>query len=94
MLEPRKFYWLKATEPESGRPYLIFGGLTEEEARAKGLEEMGGLDFEIVPLPTRNLSAASAMIRGQRLQETHSLRRAGQRIGHSRSLKRKFIGGW
>lgn len=85
----RKYYWIRATEPGTGKPYLIFGGVTEEQARQKGLEELGGLDFQIVPLPTRNLSAASAFVRGKRLEETHSLRRASQRIGHNRSLRRR-----
>lgn len=84
----RKYYWLLAEHPDTGRPFLIAGGNTEEEARIKGLEELGGLDFEIKPLPTTNLASASAMIRGKRLEETHSLRSASERIGHERTVRR------
>lgn len=83
----RHHYWL-VTRDENGKPYLIYGGPTEEEARSKGLEVLGGMDFDIKRLPTRNLQAASSMIRGTRLEQTHSLKQASERIGHSRSLRR------
>lgn len=75
-------------DPDSGKPFLIAGGNTEEEARQKGLDMLSGIDFEIRPLPTRNLSTASAMIRGKRLEDTHSLKQASERLGHERSLRR------
>lgn len=84
----RTYYWLLARDIDSNKPYLVFGGNTEEEARQKGLEMLGGVDFEIKPLPTKNLAMASSMLKGNRLQETKSLREAGKRIGHNRSLKR------
>lgn len=84
----RLYYWLVIRDPDSGRPILIAGGNTEDEARQKGLEMLANLDFEIKGLRTRNLQRASAMIRGVRLEETHSLRSARQRIGHDRSLDR------
>lgn len=84
----RKYYWLLTSDPDSGKPYLIFGGSTEAEAREKGLDVLGGINFEIRDLPTRNLSAASAMVRGKRLEDTHSLHRASERLGHTRSVKR------
>lgn len=84
----RYYYWLLATEPETGKPYLVYGGLTEQEARQKGLEILGGIDFNIKALPTRDKNAASSFIRGKRLEDTHSLKQASVRIGHDRSLKR------
>ena len=85
----RNYYWLTATEPDTGKPYLIYGGVTEEEARQKGLEVLGGLDFDIRSLPTKNLASASEMIHGRRLDETHNLREASRRIGHDRTLRRR-----
>ncbi len=87
MATRRYYYWLAAKD-ETGKPYLIFGGNDEEEARRKGLEILGGLDFEIKRYPTRDLSTASAFYRGVRLDETHSLRESSKRIGHNRSLSR------
>ena len=84
----RKYYWLMCKDPDTGKPFLIAGGNTEEEARQKGLDMLGGIDFEIRALPTRNLSTASAMIRGKRLEDTHSLKKASERLGHERSLRR------
>ncbi len=84
----KNYYWLICADPDSGKPFLIAGGDTEEEARQKGLEMLGGIDFEIRKLPTRNLAQASSMIKGGRLEDTHSLKRASQRLGHDKSLKR------
>lgn len=82
----RYYYWIVAQE--GGTPYLIFGGNDEEGARRKGLEILGGLDFEIKRFPTRNLAQASSFYRGKRLDDTHSLRDSSKRIGHDRSLAR------
>jgi len=84
----RWYYWLRATEPDSGRPYLIYGGLTEDEARQKGLEMLGGIDFKIDKLRTRNLALASSQVKGGKLERTHSLKKASERLGHTKSLKR------
>ena len=84
----RKYYWLITRDPETGKPFLIAGGNTEQECREKGLEMLGGLDFEIRGLYTRNLARASSMVRGERLEDTHSLKTASERIGHERSLNR------
>lgn len=87
MTEHRQYYWLTAHD-EEGKPYLIYGGLNEDEAREKGLEMLGGIDFEIRRLPTRDLSTASSMLKGNRLATTHSLREATKRVGHNKSLRR------
>ncbi len=93
----RFYYWISARD-ETGKSYLIFGSdKTEDEARQKGLDMLGSVDFEIKRLPTRNLASASSMIRGKRLKETHSLRQAGKRIGHTKSierLRRRVSGNW
>lgn len=87
-MRERTFYWLLCKDPEDGNPFLIKGGNTEQEARQKGLEMLGGLDFEVRGLRTTNLGTASAMIRGTRLEDTHDLHRSRQRLGHDRSLRR------
>jgi len=87
--EPRRqYYWLVCKDPQTGEPYLIKGGKTEEEARQRGLDFLGNIDFEVRMLPTINISRASAMLRGKRLEDTHSLQKAKKRIGHDRSLAR------
>lgn len=86
--ERRKYYWLVAKDPETGKPYLIYGGATEAEARQEGLEMLSGVDFEIKALRTMNLQAASSMLKGRKLKNTHSLRKASERLGHDKSVKR------
>ena len=83
----RYYYWL-VTKDETGKPYLVYGGATEEEARQAGLEMLGGADFEIKRLPTRNLATASSMLKGDRLQRYHRLKEARKRVGHDKSLSR------
>lgn len=82
------YYWIVTRDPDTRQSFLIAGGRTEEEAREKGLETLGGIDFEIRKLPTIDIGAASAIVRGKRLEETHSLKTAKQRLGHERSLAR------
>lgn len=84
----QKYYWLVCADPDDGKPYLIYGGRAEDEARQKGLDILGGVDFEVKMYPTSNLAAASSMHKGRRLEETHSLGKASQRLGHDRSLRR------
>jgi hypothetical protein len=82
------YYWLLCTDPDTHKPFLIGGGNTEDECRSKGLEMLAGIDFEIRRLPTRNLARASSLIRGVRLEDTHSLHKASEKLGHDRSLSR------
>ncbi len=82
------YWWITAVDAESGKNYLIAGGRSEEEARQKGLEMMGGVDFQIRRLPTRNLSRASSLLKGDKLEHTKSLHEAAQRLGHDKSIDR------
>ena len=84
----QKYYWLVCQDTDSGKVFLIAGGNTEGEAREKGLEMLSGMDFEIRALPTRNLQSASSMVRGKRLENTQSLHKAKERLGHNLSLKK------
>ena len=87
MSRRRHYYWITAKD-DTGKPYLIYGGATEEEARQKGLEMLGGIDFEVKSLPTSNLSMASSMLKGNKLESTHSLKESTRRLGHERSVNR------
>jgi hypothetical protein len=80
------YYWI--VTQDQGRPYLIFGGADEEEARRKGLELLGGLDFRLVRYRTSQLSQASAFYRGERLENGLGIRESAKRQGHERSLDR------
>lgn len=84
------YWWITATDPDSGKPYLIAGGRTEDEARQKGFEMLGGIDFQLKQLPTRNLQRASSLLKGNRLEETKSLHKAAERLGHERTLKNRL----
>lgn len=83
----RQYYWIYAHD-DDGKPYLIFGSDKDEsDARRKGLEELGGVDFEIRKFPTRNLARASSMLKGHKLSTEHSLKKASARLGHDKSLR-------
>lgn len=85
----RNICWWLVTHDENDKMFLIFGSdKSEDEAREKGLEMLGGLDFEIKRLPTRELAKASSLLKGNRLEQTHSLTKASKRLGHDKSLKR------
>lgn len=80
-------WWLVAKD-EQGKTVLIFGSdRSEDEARQKGLEMLGGLNFDIKRLPTRNLARASSLLKGNRLERTHSLKDATRKLMHERGLR-------
>jgi len=89
-------WWIITRDPDTGRPYLIYGAPDfgsdggEEAARAKGIEMLGGLNFEIKRYPTRTLSEASAFHRGKRLESGEGLRASTQRLGHEKSVARRL----
>ena len=85
-IRERQYYWLVAKD-EEGKTVLIFGSESESEARQKGLEMLGGLNFDIRRLPTRNLSRASSLLKGNRLERTHDLKEATKRLSHERGLR-------
>lgn len=88
MSRTRYYFWLTA-RGDDGKPYLIFGSdKSEEQARQKGIEMLPNVDFEIKRLPTRDLDSASSMVRGNRLETTHSLKEASQRQGHIKTILR------
>lgn len=89
-MDRKQYYWIVARDPDTNKPYLIFGSDRDEaSARQKGLEMLGGLDFEIKCYPTKDLGSASAYFRGKRLEHGAGLKASTQRIGHDRSLRQR-----
>ena len=89
----RQYHLWIATRDENGKPYLIYGCPDrdgESACRDKGIEMLGGLDFDIKRYPTRNLAEASAFHRGRRLEDGEGLRASSQRLGHERSVARRL----
>lgn len=85
----RYYYWIAVRDPDTGKLNLIFGSdRSEEEARQKAMEMVPGLDFEVKRYPTRSLQAASAFLRGKRLESGEGLKAAQERIGHEKSVKK------
>jgi len=85
----RSFWWL--TGRNEGKRFLIFGSDTsEDDARQHGLELLGGIDFAIKRLPTKNISQASRMLKGNILEQTKDLDTATRRLKHKR-IKRRLI---
>ncbi len=88
----REYHLWIATRDERGKPYLIYGCSDrdgESACRDKGMEMLGGLDFEIKRYPTKNLAEASAFHRGKRLERGEGLKSATQRLGHEKSIARR-----
>ena len=82
----RFHYWLVCRN--EGKVFLIYGATDEATARSKGLEMLGGIDFEVRRLKTRDLSTASSMVRGVRLESGEGIRQASSRQGHEKSITR------
>ena len=89
----RQYHWWVGTiDPEDGKPYLIYGAPDrgsdggEDAERVKGMETLGGLDFELKRLPTRDRGAASAMWKGDRLARGDGLHTSTRRLGHERGI--------
>jgi hypothetical protein len=84
-------FWLVSKDPETLKPYLVYACPAregEDHARQRGLELLGGADFTISRLKTRDLSRASSLLKGSRLEQYHSLKKAGQRLGHDKTIVR------
>jgi len=84
-------FWIATWDNETGKPYLIYGCPErdgEDECRSKGIEMLGGLNFDIKRYPTSNLAMASQFHKGHRLTSGDGLKQSVQRLGHARSVDR------
>lgn len=80
-------YWIIAyldNGDGTRQPYLTYGGRTEEDARTKAFDELGGLEFMIRMFPTTDEQEASRQFRGVRLNETKNLKESVRRIRHKK----------
>ena len=91
----REYHWWIYCAPSAesgGKPILIYGcpdrGSTggEDGARSKALEMLSGYNWVLKRFPTRELGAASAMVRGKRLASGEGLGASTQRIGHNKTV--------
>jgi hypothetical protein len=71
--------------PDGSRvPYLTMGGSTEDDARQKGFDLLGGQDFQIVALRASNEAEATSIWKRQRLEQTSDLQESVRRVQHKR----------
>ena len=83
----RGYWWLVGKN--EGRRFLIFGSdISEDDARQHGLELLGGVNFAIKRLPTKNISEASRQLKGNILEQTKDINTATRRLKHKRINKR------
>ena len=79
----RQYWWL--TGVSEGKTFLIFGSDESiDDARQHGLELLGGINFEIKCLRSRNIAQASRELKGGKLERTHDLGQATKRLKHKR----------
>ena len=84
-------YWWIVAHDDSGEDTLIFGSsLSEDDARRQGLTMLPGINFEIKKFPTRDLGTASAMYKGKKLKDGHSLRDSKRHLIHEKGLARRL----
>ena len=77
------YYWIKAEH--GGKTILILpkgeNALTEDGAYQWGFQKLPH-NFEVVGLPTRDISRASRLLKGRRLDETGNIDSALEKYQH------------
>lgn len=77
------YYWIKAEH--GGKTILILpkgeSALTEDSAYQWGFQKLPH-NFEVVGLPTRDISRASRLLKGRRLDETGNIDSALEKYQH------------
>lgn len=74
----KTYYWVLGKE--NGRRVIVGAFRTSDEADQDGYKNFQ--DYEVIPLPTRDRTAAREMLRKRVLDETHSINEAFQRFRH------------
>ena len=88
----RMHFWIYALDPVSSKPYLIYGSNRSlDDARRKGLELLPDVNFTIKSFPTSDIGRASQLLKGNRLEHTHSLHKSAERLGHGKSVRRRNL---
>jgi hypothetical protein len=78
----RTYYWILTLDSESGRPIVLGPYGTEAEANEIGFSKIG-TSFEVIPLQTRNVAAATKVLKHRRFVETERLQEALKRARHT-----------
>jgi len=87
-------FWIYGRNPDDGKVFLIYGCPArqgEDHCRQLALEMLGGMDFKMRRLDTRDIASASRQIKGQRLATTHDLTKSTKRLGHNKTIRRSRI---
>lgn len=86
----RYYWWIYGRDDGDGKPFLVFGSdKSEDDARMKGFDMLSGVEFDIKRLPTRDVSSASRMIKGHKLEVSHDLRKSTRRLSHKPSRSKR-----
>jgi len=85
----RKWWWITAKRGD-GRDILIFGGASEEEANRRGYEKLA-VPFEITELPTKDITAASRMIKGRRIDTGLGIDKSMEKLSHKTGFVKRDI---
>ena len=89
------YYWIVTRDPETGKPYILPGGETDQKGNQHAQELLGTVDYELRRLPTTDANEASRLIKGRRLEKTHNLHKSVEKLGRKRSfVRRKNRGGF
>lgn len=75
------YYWILAVDMITGRPVVLGPHSTEAEANEIGFKKIGA-SFEVVPLNTRDINAATKMMKHRRFMQTEQLHEAVLRAKH------------
>ena len=73
------YYWIRGES--QGRTVILGWFSTPEEAQAEGAEKIGGY-FDVVPLTTKDMRKATQILKAKKLDESHSLPYALERVKH------------
>jgi hypothetical protein len=85
----RRYWWLVGTDTD-GTPFLVFGSaVSEQEARQKGLEMLGGVNCEVKELHHRDMGAASHEMKGGTLAESKDIHKALRKLRHKNVGKKR-----
>lgn len=76
------YYWILAVDKNTGRPVVLGAYNSEESANRVGFEKIDGT-FEVVPLPTRDSSKATKILKYKRFNQTAKLEEAFKRARHT-----------
>ena len=81
-----EYYWILARDNSTGRPIILGAYNTEEEANQIGFQKIHSGNFEVIPLPTRDVGRANHMLKYRNFHKLERLEEVVKRAKHERSL--------